>query len=128
MQKLVQNGDQWKRLLLNRLRQIFLKSGHVYVSKKGYVSIEVYSSDRMMCDYVARVLGGVAKRHMHIHKVVIHSRPALVTAARELLEVVYDDELEAQLRLVLEYATAATQKARSNAVEELRSMLAEEEE
>ncbi len=112
---------------MTKLGKIFLDTGHIYISKKGYVSIEVYSSDRMTCDYVARMLGGVAKRHMRIRKVAIHNRLALVIAAQKLLEAVYDDHVEAMLRLVLEYAMSNSKERRNDAVNELRKLLLEEQ-
>lgn len=81
----------------------------------------------MVCDYVARIIGGGVKRHMRIHKVTLHNRPDLVKASHKLLEIVYDDELEAQLRLVLEYAKAPGTNARDDAATELRKLLMEEE-
>lgn len=111
---------------MTRLEKIFLKTGHIYVNRKGYVSIEVYSSDRMVCDYVARKIGGVVKRHLSIRKVIIHSRSDLITASQTLLEIVYDDKLEAQLQLVLKYARASNKNARDDAATELRKLLTEE--
>ncbi len=113
---------------MSKLRTIFLQHGHIFISQAGYVSIEVYSADIMVCDYVKQKIGGVVKRHLSIRKVAIHNRPALVTAAQKLLEVVYDDRLEEQLRLVLEYATTASRTARKEAVDELRKSLAEGDE
>ncbi len=63
---------------------------------------------------------------MRIRKVAIHSRPALVIATQKLLEVVYDDMIEAQLRLVLEYATSNSKGHRNDTVKELRKLLLEE--
>jgi hypothetical protein len=111
---------------LSSLREIFLQHGHIFVSSLGYVSIEIYSADVTACDYIAQMIGGKVKRHLSIRKVAIHNRPTLVQAAQKLLEVVYDDKAEEQLRLVLEYATGNTKAKRDNAVRELRRLLAEE--
>lgn len=114
---------------MSKLREIFLKTGHIYISKKGYISIEIYSSDRMVCDYVARILGGrIQRQSKNTHKVAVHNRPALVRASHKLLEIVYDDKIEAQLRLVLEYAKASSKDARDDAATELSKLLMEEEE
>jgi tRNA A37 methylthiotransferase MiaB len=111
---------------LNRLQRIFLNTGHIYVSSHGYVSIEVYSSNKMLCEYVAHTLGGVVKPKMRIYKVAIYQRSALARAARKLLKAVDDDVVKDKLQLVLEYATAVNQKSRKDAVEELRKLLTEE--
>ena len=98
----------------------------MYVSKKGYVSIEIYSADCMVSDYCAQMLGSTVKKHMKIYKVSVHSRSSLVKATHKLLEVVYNDKAEELLRLVLEYATSKTKLTRDGVVEELRRLLNEE--
>lgn len=110
---------------MTKLRDMFLEHGHIFVSRDGYVSIEIYSADVTACDYVAQEIGGTVKRHLSIRKVVVHNRPALVGASQKLLEVVYDDKAEEQLRLVLEYATANTKNVRDEAVGDLRELLKE---
>ncbi len=112
----------------NRLRTIFLEHGHIFISGAGYISIEIYSANTTVCDYVAQLLGGIVKPHLNIKKVAIHNRPALVLASQKLLEVVFDDNAEAQLRLVLEYASAESKRKRDDAVEELRKLRLELEE
>ena len=112
----------------NRLRNIFLNHGHIFVSGAGYVSIEIYSANTTVCDYVAQMLGGVVKPHLSIKKVAIHNRPSLVLASQKLLELVFDDDAEAQLRLVLEYASAESKEKRDDAVDELRKLKLELEE
>ena len=111
----------------NRLRELYLKHGYIFVSTAGYVSIEVYSADVTICDYVAQMLRGTVKHHLSIRKVAIHNLSALVTASQKLLEIVYDDEAEELLRLVLEYATGDTKAKRDDTAKELRMLLIQKE-
>lgn len=112
----------------NRLGEIFTQNGHVYVTKLGYVSIEIYSADVTLMDYVQQTIGGTVKSHLRVRKVGIYSRAALRRACGILLSVGTDLESEAQLRLVLEYTAAETPAARSDAITELRQLLSEERE
>ena len=111
---------------MTRLGEIFLNTGHIYISTKGYISIEIYSSDQMICDYVARMIGGSVHSHMRIRKVIIHKRSLLVLASQQLLKHVCNDEVEEQLRLVLEYATAETKANRDDVISNLRKLLTKE--
>ncbi len=110
---------------MTRLGTIFLEKGHIYISKLGYISIVVYLSDVVICDYVARMIGGTTKPHKSIYKVIITNRNGLKAACKKLLVVVNDYEAEDKLRLVLEYATEFTKEERDKTVFELRKLLKE---
>lgn len=110
---------------MTRLGEIFLDTGHIYVSKRGYISIEVYSLDKMLCAYVARMIGGSVRSHKRIYKVIMHNRADLAFASQKLLKVVCNDVVEKQLQLVVEYANGTNKVARDSTVKELHKLLAQ---
>lgn len=96
-----------------RIVIVFNKSGHVYASTNGYMSIRVYSKDQSCADFVARKFGVEYRRHKSIFEISVTRKKDIIRVSMMLIDCSDLLPLKREmLKAAVKYAYANTKQGR----------------
>jgi hypothetical protein len=74
------------RVSVGKAAAVVAEKGRVYVTKKGYVSLTLFTSDQMLLDLLERSFGGSHYKHRSGYVWVVSNRTSLASISADIAE------------------------------------------
>ena len=106
-----------------RFADIWMTHGRVYVTSQGYVQAHIYTSNKVLADYVVNRTNCRCDPHSNVYDVAITSRKSLRLLSQALLKQELAEQHRKLLVLVYRYATVSTKVERQALADRIKLLL-----
>lgn len=106
-----------------RFADIWTAHGRVYVTSQGYVHAHIYTSNKVLADYVVNRTNCRCDPHSNVYDVAITSRKSLRLLSQALLKQELAEQHRKLLVLVYRYATVSTKIERQALADRIKLLL-----